>query len=179
MESGLIHPLDWLTAACVSFGLVAGIARGFFHQFSRFLVWAGAILAAASLRPTLNHFFKGPEKDLPALPTELAICLVALPGLYLLRKWVFRWLEAISPTPASRIAGGLTGILTSILVVLIFHPLLLWSSFLKTPPEGERQPVAYSVFSVVGSAGAVFPSQFQPRILTRYSNEKVPGGTGN
>ena len=106
MESGLIHPLDWVAAACVAFGLCAGIARGFWHQFSRFLVWAGAILVGAFLRPILAHFFTGLDSEIPALRAEWGLCLLALPGFYLLRRWVFSWWESIAPGTPSRIAGG-------------------------------------------------------------------------
>ena len=164
MESGLIHPLDWVAAACVAFGLCAGIARGFWHQFSRFLVWAGAILVGAFLRPILAHFFTGLDSEIPALRAEWGLCLLALPGFYLLRRWVFSWWESIAPETPSRIAGGFFGSITGLLVLLVWIPLLTWFGLLPKERDWEQTPKANVAVTALHHFGEILP-EFHPKLL--------------
>ncbi|MCH2111431.1 MAG: CvpA family protein [Planctomycetes bacterium] len=107
--------LDWVTLTLLAFALGAGFGRGFAHQFSRLLVILAAIAACIFLtepaRWTLEALGLRIEADSvegARLPTSLFF--LSLPGLYWVRRLLYRIFEGPVGSVGSRVFGILVGL---------------------------------------------------------------------
>lgn len=173
MGTDALYPLDWLLLALLAFGVAAGAARGFVHQFSRFLVWLFALLTAASLSPIALEFLAGKPGENVAQNVEWILSWVALPGFFLLRHWLFSWWQAIAPSGLSRLGGTLLGFLSSVLVALTLWPCLLW---LYPQATLGWHPLRMAMVQVV-APGHVLPEAVRPKVIQSWTQQFEGTGT--
>lgn len=160
--------VDWIGLALAAYGLVAGAVRGLTQQFSRFLVWGFAVLAAgvaggatAWLAERFSGDGGGADSVLDAW-LQLALILAAVPALGALRRLVLG-AGTGSKTLADTLLGALSGLLFAALAWL-----LVWGVALQTQAEAKselREAQSADWARVLSRGPAVLPDAMRTLLL--------------
>ena len=151
--------IDWIIFAVTAFFTVAGLFRGFSGQFGSFAGMAAALCAGYFLFAPIREFVTGGNwfsgeaaQNAVAGATDFCAMLVVF-GL--VRRVVARFVSFLVPQPMNAIAGGLIGLLKSIVAV----GLLAGVGLIQTGRFSQGFFAARSTF--VKMAGTVADSYMQ------------------
>jgi len=155
--------LDWVTLTLLAFALGAGFGRGFAHQFSRLLVLLAAlatcIFLAEPARWTLETLGLQIEADsVEGARLTTSLFFLSLPGLYWVRKLLYRIFEGPAGSVGSRVFGILVGLSGAMVVSAILTlGVKVWGHSI---PTSQKSPAAW-VASQVGAGLTSLPSWAQ------------------
>jgi hypothetical protein len=160
--------VDWIGLTLAAYGLVAGAVRGLTQQFSRFLVWGFAVLAAGvagGATSWLAERIAGSEGQALASWNawlQLGLILAAVPALGALRRLLLGTGTG-SKTLADTLLGALSGLAYAALVWL-----LVWGTALQTQSDAKAelsQAKSAEWARVLSRGPAVLPDGLRSRLL--------------